>query len=337
MMDQAIRDFAKQFKFRPKIEGGKVKKYKRYIIAGMGGSHLAGDVIKSLKPELDIVVHSDYGLPGTFNPSLSPFERSPVGRQKEREKKQTLLIVSSYSGNTEETIDALETAFANNLPAVAIATGGKLLEFAKARSVPYIQVPDTGIQPRSALGFSVMAMLKVMKQSQLLKEASGLSQILRPQNYGQWGKQLAERLGGRVPVIYASARNYSLVYNWKIKFNETGKIPAFCNVFPELNHNEMTGWDVKDATRGLAEKFYFLFLSDDSDPPKLRRRMEITAKLYRDRGLPVEMIPLRGESAIERIFNSLLLADWAAYYTAENYGLESEQVPMVEELKKLIV
>src|SRR3989338_7534914 len=123
---------------------------------------------------------------------------------------------------------------------------------------------------------------------------------------------------------------------WKIKFNETGKIPAFYNVFPELNHNEMTGFDIKDATRALSEKFHFIFLKDPEDLDKNQRRMSITEKLYQYRGLKVSTVGLSGNNRQERVFSALILSDWTAFYTARSYGLEAEQVPMVEEFKKLM-
>ncbi len=336
-MREAILNFAKQFAYEPQIKNEdslrQAQGIKHFAVCGMGGSHLAADIIKSLRPELDIAVHSDYGLPAEFSHHPVP---PAAGHPSSGRRGKTMVIASSYSGNTEETIDAFETALAQNLPVVAIAVGGKLLELARQHSVPYIELPDIGIQPRSALGFSVMAMLKVMKQKELLKAARELSQIVRPHNFEQSGKILAEKIRGKVPVIYASARNYSVAYNWKIKLNETGKIPAFYNVFPELNHNEMTGFDIKDSSRNLSEKFYFVILKDSEDHSQIQKRMQVLEKLYRERGLPVELIEMKGESKLEKIFNSLLLADWTALYIAEQYGLEPEQVPMVEEFKKLI-
>ncbi len=118
--------------------------------------------------------------------------------------------------------------------------------------------------------------------------------------------------------------------------NETGKIPAFSNVFPELNHNEMTGFDRKGKTKDLSGKFCFIFLSDNADHPQNRKRFEVTKRLYEERGLVVHSLPLQGTTRSEKIFSSLLLADWVAYHTALQYGVEPEQVPMVEEFKKLI-
>ncbi|MCL5436132.1 MAG: bifunctional phosphoglucose/phosphomannose isomerase [Patescibacteria group bacterium] len=318
MMRDAIVNFHKQFKYRPKIEGGKLKKYKKFLVCGMGGSPQPAEVLKSVLPELDLTVHKDYGLPAG-------------------EWKKTLVIAISYSGNTEETKSSLEAALLAGLPVVAIATGGKLIETAKTRQVPYVVIPQTGIQPRSATGFLFMALLKVMKLKDQTAAAKELAKTLDPGLQEPTGKSLAEKLRGHVPVIYASSRNFPLAYMWKIKFNETGKVPAFYNVFPEVNHNEMNGFDVKEPSRELSRSFHFVFLKDGEDHPQVRKRFEVTAKLYRDRGLPVEVLELAGANRLEKLFSSLLLADWAALYTAEAYGLESEQVPMVEEFKKLIV
>ncbi|MBI4050642.1 MAG: bifunctional phosphoglucose/phosphomannose isomerase [Candidatus Doudnabacteria bacterium] len=318
MMRDAILNFPKQFKYRPKIENGPVKKYKRYVVAGMGGSHLAADILKSLKPDLDLTVHMDYGLP-------------------EKDLQKTLVIASSYSGNTEETIDAFEQARNKGSALAAVASGGKLIELAVQHKVPYILLPQAVSEPRMALGLSLRALLKLTKQNEFLKESALLIKILKPQELELQGRALAEKIKGKVPVIYASARNEAVAYNWKIKFNETGKIPAFCNVLPELNHNEINGFDIKEATKSLGTWAHFIFLKDSEDHPRNQKRMEITAKLYQERGLPVEVIELSGDSRLEQIFKSLLLADWTAIYTAQNYGLKPEGQPMVDEFKKLII
>ena len=321
MMHDAINNFPKQFGYKPVVENKTaLKRRKKFVVLGMGGSHLAADVLLSYDPSLAVTVHSDYGLP-------------PM---PEKELKKTLFIASSYSGNTEEVIDGLTDALEKKLDVCVIAVGGKLIEIAKEKNLAYIQLPDTGIQPRSALGYSLKAMLKFMGARAELAETKGLKKILRPADFASAGRELAGQLKGRVPVIYASAANRAAALNWKIIFNETGKIPAFYNVLPELNHNEMTGFDIKDATKSLSEGFCFIFLRDQGDEPRILKRMEILAKLYQDRGLPVNIIELTGESFWQKIFSSLLLADWAAVQTAENYGLDPEQVPMVEEFKKLM-
>lgn len=323
MMYEAIKSFPAQFGFAPVIENKeKLGRYERFVVLGMGGSNLAPGLLKIWKPELDIVSHRDYGLP-----SLS-----------DEAWKKTLVIGSSYSGNTEETIDGFEEAGRRGVSRAALAVGGRLRDLARASGVPFIQFPDTGIQPRSALGLSIRGLLAFMGEDKALAETQGLASWLasRMNDFEKEGGVLAEKMKGYVPVIYACARNRAIAYNWKIKFNETGKIPAFCSIFPELNHNEMTGFDVVDVTRPLSEKFFFIFLRDAADHPKTQKRMAITEELYRARGLKTTAIEMTGTTVFEKIFASTTIADWTAYYTAQAYGVEADQVPMLEEFKKRI-
>jgi len=141
-------------------------------------------------------------------------------------------------------------------------------------------------------------------------------------------------LKGKVPVIYSSLSNLSVSYNWKIKFNETAKVPAFYNVFPELNHNEINGFDLAEDIKYLADNFHFIFISDGEDNPQTIKRMEVTESIYQAKGLPVTRIYLEGNGKLERIFSSLLLADWATIAVARANGVDPESVPVVEELKQ---
>lgn len=363
-MQDAIKNFNEQFGYEPEIENSdKFERFGKFIIAGMGGSNLVADLLKIRDPYIDIIVHRNYGLPALLHDEF----------------RERLLIANSYSGNTEETIDSLEQAVKEGYPSAVIASGGKLIERAKKLTLPFIQIPATGIQPRSALGYNLKAVLKMMGREDWMNEAAKLKDVLNPSEYESAGRELAQKLKGRVPLIYSSERNFGIAYNWKIKFNETGKIPAYYNVFPELNHNEMTGFDyagfssllggevkrggdASDITPPLPSPsrignfgavFHFIFLKDPEDHPKIQKRMEITEKLYRERGLPVETLDLaqisknplhppfdkggsRGISVFHKIFSWLVLADWTAYYTAAQYGFEAEKVPMVETFKRLM-
>lgn len=323
MMHETIKNFASQFAYEPVVHNAeKLPRANGFIVAGMGGSHLAADLLTIWKPELDITVHSEYGFPADMKSEWLP---------------QMLFIASSYSGNTEETLDSFQEALKRNMSSAAICVGGKLLEMAKEAKVPYVVLPDTGIQPRSALGFNMKALLALMHETAALNKIGELAHTLQPLAYEETGRELARKIKDHVPVIYASARNRAIAYNWKIKFNETGKIPAFYNIFPELNHNEMTGLDVAESTHRLSEGFYFILLKDGTDDPRIYQRMEILNRLYQDRGLLVIEVPLEAHINIfQKIFSSLVLADWTAYYTAETYGVEAEQVPMVEEFKQLM-
>jgi glucose/mannose-6-phosphate isomerase len=321
MIQDDIRNYAKQFEYAPIVENAaKLKHYKKFVVCGMGGSHLSADILKAWHPELDIIIWSDYGLP----------------RVHEKDLKERLTIVSSYSGNTEEAIDAFMTARAKKVPLAVLAAGGRLLRLAEKFNVPYVAMPDYHSQPRIATGLSLRGLLALMGEQVLLAELTTLAGQLHPAREELRGKELAKRLHGIVPIIYTSARNAAIGYNWKIKFNETGKIPAFSSVVPEANHNEMTGFDVKAKTLSLSRNFHFIFIKDGADDPRIIKRMSVLEKMYRDRGFSIEMILLQGKTEPQKIFNSLILADWTAYHTAKLYGTEAEQVPMVEEFKKMI-
>lgn len=320
-MKEAIESFAEQFNYEPEMKNGdNFRPNEKLVVVGMGGSALAPGLVKVWEPKADIIIHKSYGLPAMSAEDL----------------KKRLVILSSYSGNTEEVLEAYEEAKTRNLSRLVIASGGVLMEEAKKDDAPYIELPKTGIQPRSALGFGFKAFLKAMGKKEALKDVGALAKGLKPKNCEEEGKTLAEKMENRVPVIYSSDRNLPIIYNWKIKLNETGKIPAFCNVLPELNHNEMTGFDARDSSRHLSENFFFVILRNENDHPKILKRMSVLEKLYRDRGLSVFISDLKGEPEFLKIFSSLVLADWTAYYTAEIYGLDPNEVPMVEEFKRLV-
>lgn len=292
-----------------------------FIVVGMGGSALAAKLLKTWKIELDIIIRTDYGLP----------------EMSIEELKNKLIILSSYSGNTEEVIDAFGKAKEQNLNMAVIATGGELLSLAKENNTPYIELPDMKTQPRLALGLSLKAFLKFMGEESELKKITELATTLNPADSEEKGKTLAEKIKNYIPIIYSSTNNSSIAYNWKIKLNESAKIPAFYNVFPELNHNEMEGFDIRDTTRELSSRFCFIILKDEKDNSEIFKRMEVLEKLLKDRNFQVEILKLGGKDTWHKIFSSLILADWVSYYTALGYEQDPEQIPMVEEFKKLIL
>lgn len=320
-MKSVINNFPSQFAYNPTIENKDgFKKTKFYVVVGIGGSHLAADLIKTIKPDINLIVHPDYGLPA----------------MQEEDLRNSSVILVSHSGNTEEVVEAFNQCSKKKIKPLIISTGGKLGELAKEYKLPIIKIPATGIQPRMAIGYSFRALLKAIGEEKLLQESTLLARIIKPQSLEALGEDLANLINGKVPVIYSSNRNSAIAYNWKIKFNETGKIPAFYNILPEMNHNEMTGFDVKTGTRALSKYFHFIILLDDEDNERILTRMEVLGQLYVERKLSVGVVKFKGKTRLEKIFSMIILGDWVAYYTAKNYGVESEQVPMVEKFKKQI-
>lgn len=322
MMRDMIIQFPKQFSFDPKVENkGNLVRKRKYVVGGMGGSGLPGELLSSYYKEHEIVLYRDYGIPETSRKKLREYG----------------FIAVSYSGNTEETLDFFLEAKRNKFPLAALTTGGKLLDEAMRWGIPFVRIPSTGIQPRMALGYMLLGLMKIMGDTKGISEIQKLGKTLKPKMYEAFGQKLASFLQKKIPIIYSSRTNSIIGYIWKIKLNETGKIPAFQHVFPELNHNEMTSFDRQTRTKEISENFCFIFLEDTEDHPRIQKRMGITKKLFKDRGLEVISVKLEGKSRWQKVFQSILLADWVSLSLATTYQVEAEQVPMVEELKKLMV
>ena len=306
-MRESILKFAEEFAWDPIIEKeALLARREKVIVAGMGGSPLAADLLNAFDPALNIVVHKDYGLPLLDDSGSS------------------MVVAISYSGNTEETLDAFEKAGEKGITRVAISTGGKLLERAREEQVAYVQLPPNKIQPRMALGFIIKTLAALLGLNELKKETTQIADLLKPAEFEEPGRLLASRIGNRIPLIYSSTRNRAIAYNWKIKFNEIAKIPAFYNVFPELNHNEMNA---------PSSQCYTIILRDPDDHPRIQKRMEVMTGIYEEKKIPIEIVNLSGAVLSERVFSSLLLADWAALAIAESRGVDPSEVPIVEEFK----
>jgi len=318
-MEDSILNFAEQFSFEPEIINGDDlhDNYESYILGGMGGSHLSGDVLKAYKPNLNLYSHKDYGVPVCHSDP----------------QKNPLFIASSYSGNTEEVLDFMDEAYSKGFDVVAISTGGKLLEIARKEKIPFIKIPDTGIQPRSAIGFSTIALAYIVLPEALSK-LHELSSKLKPKDIQKDGEELGKCLSKKIPIVYASNNNKALALNWKIKFNETGKIPSFYNLIPELNHNEMQGYDFSEINKGLSENFHFIIIADRDDTQRIIKRMEVTEDILESKGLPVTTIFLEGETRLEMIFRSIILADWTALELSKIYNTDPIAVPLIEGFKK---
>ena len=312
---KAIKTFVKQLEYKPEvINADKLGKYERFIFVGMGGSALAADLLRISNPELDILIHRDYGLPDLPDKVLQ----------------NSLVVLDSYSGNTEEVLDAFKLALSKNLPVAAVSIGGKLLELARQNSKPYVEMPDWGLEPRLALGLNFKALLKIIGQDQ----ASDMTSRVRLPDNENTGKEIAEKLRGFVPIIYSSRKNGPIAYAWKVKINETSKKPSFSNVFSELNHNEMAGFHSGEVSKLLSQNFYFIFLKDPSDNPRILKRMEVTAQLFQKQKLNVETVELAGDNVFVKIFSSLQLADWVSYHIAKEYGIDTVDISTIEEFKK---
>lgn len=324
-----IIDFPKQF-----TEGLRLAKnirvegnFEAVEISGMGGSALPANILRIYLNEL-------YLKDPKKNKSFHIFQNRFYSLPHEAYEK-TLNIFASYSGNTEETIASFEEAIKNKLPSVGITTGGKLAQLCRQNNIPCVMLPP-GIQPRYATGYFFAALLQIFINSGLISDSSTEliakekileKKILELENAG---KEIAKKLLGKTPVIYASTKFKSLAMVWKIKINENSKTPAFWNYFSELNHNEMVGFTLPQS------QFHIITLLDKDDHPKNIKRMHLTAELLKKRNIDTTLVEMQGTDMFEKIFFTLILGDWVSYYLALEYRQDPTPVAMVEDLKKML-
>ncbi len=315
-----LPQLSQQFSWEPQVINPEtLRPHKHYVVCGMGGSHLGAWLIQEFGGVKELTIHRDYGLPAIAPEMLD----------------DALIILSSYSGSTEEVLDSARMALEHGLSMVAISTGGKLLEFAREHAIPHIQIPETGLEPRLALGFAAIGIARLMQNQQVEEAIRTGGASVDVSEHEVEGTELGKRLVGKIPLIYSSNRNLPIAFIWKIKFNENAKIPAFENVFPEMCHNELTGFDVVEKTRDLSARMTAIFLEDTEDHPRIQKRMTVAKEMLHERGIPTESVPLTGD-AFAKAFRSAAYADWATIVLADHYDVPNPETPMVAEFKHRI-
>jgi len=312
-MLKAIEDFPHQCRTALSLPKGMTVfgKVDKIIVAGMGGSAVGGDLLKLYLHDLKIPIMTirDYKLPNFVD-------------------ENTLVFAVSYSGNTEETLSAFEDATKRKAKIVAITSGGRLSEEAKK----VIKIPR-GLQPRAALGYLFFPVLGVLVNSGIAKENSGdvkemLDILSNTGDFKSFGEKLAKQIGNRTPLIYASEQFSAVAYRWKTQFNENSKVAAFTHNFSELNHNEIVGYQTMSR-----EKFITIFLRDNFDNDRIKKRMDITKEIISQKVDVVEIFT-KGSSLLSRLFSALYYADFASYYLALQNKIDPTPVAVIENLKK---
>lgn len=307
----------------PEHDGREIK---RVVVAGMGGSALAALLVKSwLKAEMAVPfeVVRTYDLPGYVDAS-------------------TLVIASSYSGNTEETLSCLADATGRGAQIAIISAGGKLIEAAQADDIAHVQLPDH-LQPRMAVIYNLRALAALlghfgitshMAFNEIAETADWLadetanwtSDVSTDKNYA---KQLALMAVGKTPVFYAGSLMAPVAYKWKISWNENAKNVAFWNELPEFNHNEFMGW-----TSHPVEKPFAVFdLVSDLEHPQILKRFEVSDRLLSGRRPKSTVVNLQGNTEIAQMLWGSILADFVSIYVAILNGVDPTPVPLIEKLK----
>ncbi len=314
-MKDVLRTYNSQFNFIPTVHNEHLiaKNFKQIVLCGMGGSHLSAGLLKTIEPGIDIYVHRDYDLP--------PYSKTFL--------ESSLLIASSYSGNTEETLSFYKKIKQlYDFPVLCISEGGELLELARLNNDPYIELPQTDFVPRTALGIVARALSFVLKDKKIFHELGLIN--LEIGEIEKKAQDIVENLQKKIPIFYGSTQNISLVYNWKIKFNETAKKVAFYNIFPESNHNELESYEFDQSI----DSFIPIFFIDDSDDIRIQRRFNIFKKILEEKGVTYYELDITNKNIYQKVFENIVLGDFVSASIAERENLPQKEVPLIEEFKK---
>lgn len=296
------------------------------VVTGMGGSALAALLAK-------VWLRNDITIPfeiirGYDLPSYVGFN--------------TLVIASSYSGNTEETVSALNQAIERGAQIGVLASGGKLIGIASENNISYATLPS-GLQPRMAVIYNLRALLAILENFSIVQgkqqEVADLSDWLGRES-AAWAaivptennraKQLAELAVGKSPVFYGGALTAPVAYKWKISWNENAKNLSFWNEYSEFNHNEFMGW-----TSHPVEKPFAVFdLISSFEHPQILRRFEISDRLLSGKRPKATVINLAGDSLIAQMLWGSIFADFVSIYVAILNGVDPTPVELIEKLKK---
>lgn len=312
----------------------KMIRLQNIVVSGLGGSAIAGDLVRSYlhsfrdSSHLMINVNRTYTLPGYVN-------------------ENTLFIASSYSGNTEETIASLNDAISKTKNIICITTGGKILEIAKKHELPIIVLP-AGYQPRCALAYSFFAMLWAIFGTKLVplkvidNTETAIKELLETvtekvneyQEDSNFALDLAEKFTNKVPVIYSSTDILDSVnVRWRGQIQENAKSLAFGNVLPEMNHNEINSWNKPDEVQKYMQP---VFLLDKLYHNRVMLRFDAFGKILEEAGHDVIKLESNCNHLLSRLFELLQLADWTSYYLALIYKLDPTEIPIIMKLKEIL-
>ncbi|MFA5410415.1 MAG: bifunctional phosphoglucose/phosphomannose isomerase [Candidatus Omnitrophota bacterium] len=301
--------------------------FQKIVFTGLGGSAIGADLVRSylyFESRLPMIVLREYDLPACIDSG-------------------TLVFVSSYSGNTEETLSAYRQAKEKGATIIAVSSGGVLEESALKDKVTFISIPKDS-PPRCALGYMSIIPLCVLANLGLVKDASSsisqaaafledLRKSLKPQTgvKDNPAKYIAAKLFNKFPVIYSSSIHFDVAATrLKGQLAENAKALGSSHVFPEMNHNEIVGWQ---NPKKLFKNFIVLLLRDKAVNPRVNKRMEITKDILRKEGVEVLEVWSRGEGLLSRMFSLIYIGDFISYYLAILYGIDPTPVERVTYLK----
>jgi len=321
-MDDLIQGFSAQIQRAIEIgESAKIGKNKfpirNILISGLGGSGIGGTILSNVLRDdiaVPIIVNKEYQIPAFIN-------------------ENSLVIISSYSGNTEETLSALMQAFKKNAQIVCITSGGLVQEYAETNDIDYILI-DGGAPPRSAFGQSFIQLLYILHHLSLLED--GFKKYLQAaielldadeNEIKTQAKEMASKLNGKIPVIYSDAKFEGVSICFRQQINENSKMLCWHHVVPEMNHNELVGWREKN------ENIAVVFLRNNKDFERNQERMEFTKEVVSQYTKDIVEVYSKGDHDLIRSLYLIHLTDWVSFYLAELKGVDAIEIDVINRLK----
>lgn len=301
--------------------------YKNIMISGLGGSAIGGDILRTYslqKAGIPVLVNRDYDVPQFVS-------------------RNTLFFAVSYSGNTEETLSSYQQALDKGASIICVTSGGKLAVMAEKDGHAVVRIP-AGLVPRAATGYLFAPIALILDKMGILQGVEkdveetidvlkNLRETLNPgvDVPANQAKVIAGAMKNSIPVIWGSVgSSETAAMRWKAQINENAKSPAYYNVFPELNHNEIVGFEVPPE---FLANFTVIVLKDSHDSERIKRRMEISRGIIQNRVKDVIEVNSTGESFLARFYSLAYVGDYASVYLAMEYGLNPTPVKVIDYLK----
>jgi glucose/mannose-6-phosphate isomerase len=295
------------------------------VVLGMGGSGIAGDVVREVAGPfmaVPVVVHKGYGTPNFID-------------------EHSLVFAVSFSGNTEETLDAVTNAAMQGGRVVALSSGGELAELAGEWGAPHVALPTDIPMPRAGIGAVAIPPLMVLEQVGLFPGArswvhAAVDQLTKRRDQlvadANPARHLAGRLGRQIPIIYGGGGlGLAAAIRWKCQINENAKAPAFYNVHPELCHNEICGWGQHgDLTRQV---FQVVNLRHEYEHPQLARRYDLVNDLIAEVVADVHEVVAEGDGPLAQLFDLILFGDFVSLHLAYDAGVDPGPIPVLDDIK----
>ncbi|MDR2866998.1 MAG: bifunctional phosphoglucose/phosphomannose isomerase [Methanomassiliicoccaceae archaeon] len=318
-VDRFVDGLAKAAKTKIRMPEGS----NRICVCGMGGSAMSGDIIADAvltSWDVPIQIIRSIGIPNWVD-------------------EKTLVVASSYSGNTKETLMMYDQAKAKGCKIIGITSGGELKDKCLRDGNRLLEVP-TNMQPRSSSGYMIGYLANIIEsmggpkiKAELLKLVPTLRRFrgsIWMKNKGSYAKQIAEKIHGTVPAIYAAGPLLSVAVRWKNQINENSKMLAFSGTIPEMNHNEIMGW----AECTHRSKLIPLFLCEEGASESLISMMNESIKILRASGLEPEVVTVWGKTELERSLKVVMLGDYVSLFLASLNGVDPMDVGQIASFKQ---